>query len=193
MADFVQLDTAAALVGKSEVTLRRLVKAGKIPFSKEKTATGFIYRVDPEVVRAYYAAREAAVFDEAMIAEAPAPEGHVADPIPVQKPNSVVRVAIASETSTADDYWRVRAERYEERYNSEVQAHSHTREELGVWRGRAEQAQTMVMKYLPSGEEHERQAQKSGLPTVISVLLGIALLVIILGVFAWVTRTLMQG
>jgi hypothetical protein len=151
MADLMQLDKAAALVGKSEVTLRRLIKAGKIPFQKEKTLTGFIYRVDPENVRAYYHGRGGAADDGI-------PAGHAGDeperPTPSYMPKSAdpVRIAIEDEGGHAAEYWQKRSDLYEDRYHQELQKHAQTREELGMWRGRAEQAQSMIIKMLPPAE-----------------------------------------
>jgi len=61
---FVYLDQAAEQVGKSEITLRRLIRANKISFEKEKTPTGFVYKVDPKSVLDYYASREEVVSAE---------------------------------------------------------------------------------------------------------------------------------
>ena len=149
MADLMQLDKAAALVGKSEVTLRRLIKAGKIPFQKEKTLTGFIYRVDPDQVRAYYHLKGGGT--------APAPEETDEKPDRPSRsymPKSAdpVRIAIEDEGGHAAEYWQKRSDLYEDRYHQEVQKHAQTREELGMWRGRAEQAQAMVIKMLPPPE-----------------------------------------
>ena len=145
MAELIQLDAAATLVGKSEVTLRRLIKAGKIPFQKERTPTGFIYQVDPEVVRGYYQGREA-VFT---VPETSATHEVASSPR--------VRVAVASDSGTPTEYWQKKAEVYEERFNTEMKNHAQTREELGVWRGRAEQAQSMLVKLLPAPAEVQVQ------------------------------------
>lgn len=218
MAELVQLDKAAALVGRSEVTLRRLVKAGKIPFQKEKTLTGFIYLVDAEAVRAHYGLGaddgfaygkddEGAKPDqEASGQESPAEEIPVQKPekkesdgvaIPVAedvKPNGSVRVAVATDSSTVQDYWRKRSERYEDKYLQELSQHSQTREELGVWRGRAEQSQSMLLKMLPSPQDIEvkddvpatvqRPEPSSVLWTAAVAILGLVALVLAAGV-AW--------
>ena len=159
MAELLPLDKAAAQVGKSEVTLRRLIKAGRIPFQKEKTLTGFVYRVDPEQVRGYYKVREGALMAEDLPeieeekVEKPVAEEVLAQPKIESTPVAqTVRVAIAGESGDLYEYWQKKSDLYEERYNQEVSKHSQTREELGVWRGRAEQAQSMLMKMLPSGE-----------------------------------------
>jgi hypothetical protein len=154
MAELLQLDKAAAQVGKSEVTLRRLIKAGKIPYQKEKTLTGFIYLVDPEKVRSYYQIRGGGMFSDegnlesenvfaSMQADAPQPEymPNMGEPI---------RVAVANESGDQSSYWQKKADLYEDKYNTEVVRHSQTREELGVWRGRAEQSNSMLLKLLPS-------------------------------------------
>jgi hypothetical protein len=139
MADLVQLDVAAALVGKSEVTLRRLIKAGKVPVHKEKTLTGFIYLIDPAKLQAYYESRGEVVFES--MEEAPTE--------PVSKDSGARRLAVAGENGGEVTYWQKRAETYEERYHAELQKHASAREELGIWRGRAEHAQAMLMKLLP--------------------------------------------
>lgn len=143
MADLIQLDAAAALVGKSEVTLRRLIKAGKIPVHKEKTLTGFMYLVNPAQVKAYYQGKGADLPEET---DEPAEQ-------PAQSKVSGRRLAVAGESGNEMEYWQKRAETYEERYHGELQKHSQTREELGVWRGRAEHAQAMLMKMLPAPAE----------------------------------------
>lgn len=162
MAESLQLDKAAALVGKSEVTLRRLIKAGKIPFEKEKTLTGFIYRVKPADVRAYYKQKDGDSPVEEVEQEMEIPitrkgteESVEHDPADVHRvesrgSNPRVRVAIADETGNSYEYWQKKSEVYEEKYNQEVTRHAQTREELGVWRGRAEQAHSMLLKLLPA-------------------------------------------
>jgi len=171
MADPIQLDAAAALVGKSEVTLRRLIKAGKIAFHKEKTPTGFIYQVDPEVVLAYYNKRESDISAASQAVEdiESAPKG-----APVPMP---------AESAVSPAYWQKRAEIYEERFNHEVQNHSQTREELGVWRGRAAQAQDMIVKLLPApGEvqvQTEETAKKNDSPVLIAALTTVIILIIV--------------
>lgn len=194
MADHIQLDAAAALVGKSEVTLRRLIKAGKIPVKKEKTLTGFIYLVNPDDVAAYYQGKGAdtADFDDA--ADTPEP----AAPQPTASNTPMRRLAVAGESGGASEYWQKRAEIYEERYHGEMQKHSQTREELGVWRGRAEHAQAMLMKMLPSPAEvttseapkeqapAPTQSNGSWLITFLSIVVTISCLVLIGGVAYYV-------
>ncbi|MCC2631593.1 MAG: hypothetical protein K0S20_292 [Patescibacteria group bacterium] len=155
MAELVQLDRAAAMVGKSEVTLRRLIKAGKIPFQKEKTLTGFVYLVDPDKVKSFYKIREGVIVEEGAAMEGNASTTEPAgEPVPLRTP-SPVRVAVAGESGSPYEYWQKKSELYEERYNQEVVKHSQAREELGVWRGRAEQSQAMLLKLLPSPQEVE--------------------------------------
>jgi hypothetical protein len=99
-----------------------------------------------------------------------------------------VRVAVASESGTAIDYWQKKAENYEEKYYKELASHSQTREELGTWRGRAEQAQAMVLKLLPAPQEvsvenrqgQERQANTSN-GWVIGLVVGLILVFLIGG------------
>lgn len=193
MADMMQLDKASAAVGKSEVTLRRLIKAGKIPFQKEKTLTGFIYQVDPDQVKAYYQMREGGLFaedsqdlfvvDDGDEEIRPLPQSHQGQSVAVK------RVAIAGESGSASEYWQKKSESYEDKYNNEVVRHSQTREELGVWRGRAEQSQSMLMKLLPAPTEVEiRQTpQNSERPVVarkdelsISTVILITILIVLL-------------
>lgn len=50
----ITLKEAAGLVGKSELTIRRLVKSKKLTSQKEKTPTGFSYLVDEASLRSYY-------------------------------------------------------------------------------------------------------------------------------------------
>ena len=129
MPELLPLDTAAAAVGKSEVTLRRLVKAGKIPAEREQTITGFIYRVDPEVIKAYYAEREK--------------ELEVAPPTKFTEPN---RLAVSTSAQGNEEYWRKRAERYEQKYDESIKAHLQTKEALGLWKGKAEQLSSAVQQ-----------------------------------------------
>jgi hypothetical protein len=151
MADQVQLDVAAAAVGKSEITLRRLIKAEKIPYRKERTLTGFIYLVDPDAVSAYYASRDADI-DGELSDEAPTQE----TPIAIRRPGiPAAGLPQADPADTSAGYWQKKADLYEERYYTEAKEHSQTREELGVWRGRAEQTQSMLMKMLPANSDVE--------------------------------------
>lgn len=146
MAELIQLDQAASIVGKSEVTLRRLVKAGKIPFERQKTLTGFIYLVDPLEVKKYYKIRNGGAYT---------PEGDGADEITLNTPRSAnkVRLAVSDETGNQTEYWQKKAESYEDKYYTELNTHAQTREDLGVWRGRAEHAQAMLLKLLPAPSE----------------------------------------
>ena len=126
MPELLPLDAAAAVVGKSEITLRRLIKTGKVPAEREQTITGFIYRVDPELVKAYYSQREA--------------EMEAAAPVAVEAPGTTNRLAVSTQKQDNEDYWRKRAERYEQKYDESVKAHLHTKEEVGMWRAKAEHA-----------------------------------------------------
>jgi hypothetical protein len=159
MAEFIHLDAAAKLAGKSEVTVRRLVKAGKVTAKKEKTHTGFIYLVDPEEVKAYYGVR-----GSLKLGSDPEPRAEIEpDPEPAkseraeEEPPSKhavatqgrVRVAVSGIEGDPVEYWVKRAETYEDRYHREVQNTAHLREELGLWKGRAEHAQALLMKLLP--------------------------------------------
>jgi hypothetical protein len=183
MAEQMQLDKAADLIGKSEVTLRRLVKAGRIPYVRQKTLTGFIYLVNPDDIRNYYQQRGVIVGQTAE-GEAEGSE----EELPRPAPSGPVRVAVASESGNAIDYWQKKAENYEEKYYKELASHSQTREELGTWRGRAEQAQAMVLKLLPAPQEvsvenrqgQERQANTSN-GWVIGLVVGLILVFLIGG------------
>jgi hypothetical protein len=198
MAEPIQLDAAAALVGKSEVTLRRLIKAGKIPVQKEKTLTGFMYLVNPDDVTAYYAGKGGdASFDDMM--DMPEPiTPRQSQSVPLNTPAR--RLAVAGESGNPTEYWQKRAESYEDRYHGEMQKHSQTREELGVWRGRAEHAQAMLMKMLPSPTEVTTsdsrkeeapivvQSETSWLITFLSIIVTVACIVLIAGVSYYVYR-----
>lgn len=162
---FVHLDQAARQVGKSEVTVRRLVKAGKISHRKEKTLTGFIYLVDPTEISHYYGDRGsssedfaqqlreagAEVVEEVRIHHAKPLEGNSEDQAQGESgPTRQIRVAVAGESGNLSEYWQKRAETYENRYHQTLETQAKLREELGVWRGRAEQAQNMLVKLLPA-------------------------------------------
>jgi len=191
MAELLQLDAAAAQIGKSEVTLRRLIKAGKIPFQKEKTLTGFIYLVDPEAVQNYYQGRDAEILNSEEFQAAETGDQEVsnkeAKTVHATPYKSAVRVAVASETGSAVEYWQKRAEIYEDRYTQEMQKHSQAREELGMWRGRAEQAQTMLTKLLPASSEEVPKpvevvpVNKEASPWLVSILVTLVFLIIIAG------------
>jgi len=148
MAELMQLDAAAALVGKSEVTIRRLIKAGKVPFQREKTLTGFIYMVYPDHLRAYYGSG----LSEEETAKAEAAAAEVRAEGATTQTATAVRVAVAGETGNFAEYWQKRADLYEEKFQQEAARHARTREELGLWRGRAEHAQGMLMQLLPAGD-----------------------------------------
>lgn len=191
MAEPMQLDQAARLVGKSEVTLRRLIKAGKIPFEKEKTLTGFIYKIDPEKVRAYYHIRVGGVFGtngKASDDDNPfesLDEKERSGPAYMPKSAEPLRIAVEDAGGHASEYWQKRSDLYEDKYHQEVQKHATLREELGVWRGRAEQAQAMIIKMLPPAETPAIQAgepvKEEKTLSWVAVLLGTLTVVIIVG------------
>jgi len=184
MATYIQLDEAAKEVGKSEITVRRLIKGAKISHRKEKTLTGFIYLVDPEEIARYY---------HASPAEKPLPvEQH--EPEETQNSDTEVtarqiRVAVTGESGNLSEYWQKRAETYEERYYQELEHQGKLREELGAWRGRAEQAQNMLVKLLPAPENKIQETQKNpqkeegNMPTwVLFIILGVGAIVLVFGV-----------
>lgn len=190
MPELLPLDQAAVRIGKSEVTLRRLIRAGRVPFQKEKTHTGFIYLVDPEKVQAYYQMREGGVFSESSTtAEDPYKE-YVEGDAGTPTNSGVRRVAVAGENQHLYEYWLKKSELYEDKFNAEVLNHAQTREQLGMWRGRAEQAQAMLMKFLPSPEETKGLESKNKVKsakseevswTVVSVIVGLVVLVVVAG------------
>lgn len=182
---FVQLDQAARQVGKSEVTVRRLIKAGKISHRKEKTLTGFIYLVDPSEISRYYGDRGSSAEDFAQqMRESGAEvveevrinrgESRAESQESEQGPGSTrqIRVAVAGESGNLSEYWQKRAETYESRYHQALESQSKLREELGAWRGRAEQAQNMLIKLLPaptppsSQEPKPTQVEKPQMPEI---------------------------
>ncbi len=211
---FVHLDQAARQVGKSEVTVRRLVKAGKISHRKEKTLTGFIYLVDPTEISHYYGDRGsssedfaqqlreagAEVVEEVRVHHAKPLESSTEDHGEQAQAESgstrQIRVAVASESGNLSEYWQKRAETYENRYHQTLETQSKLREELGVWRGRAEQAQNMLVKLLPapaaptSTPEPEKEPEKpvepkkAEKPENSSGTWVVALLAVIAGLFA---------
>lgn len=194
MAEAIQLDKAAALVGKSEVTLRRLIKAGKIPFEKQKTLTGFVYLVNPDHVKTFYKVREGSIFDRDVketIQEKKADSGES------QSATGSVRVAVAGDEGGAPAYWQKRSELYEDRYTNEVVKHAQTREELGAWRGRAEQAQSMLMKLLPApssevevqtesaNDSYSHNQQSSSVMAVVTIILLTLTIALIAGAIVY--------
>lgn len=168
MAEFIHLDAAAKLAGKSEVTIRRLVKAGKVNFEKQKTHTGFIYLVDPEEIKAYYGVRGSLKLGSdpeprAEIEPDPEPEEFETPSKHAVATQGRVRVAVSGVEGDPVAYWVKRAETYEDRYHNEVQRTAHLREELGLWKGRAEHAQGLLMKLLP-GPETALISEKRNVP-----------------------------
>lgn len=189
---YIPLDQAAREVKKSEVTVRRLLKSAKISHQKEKTLTGFIYLVDPAEIKHYYGMEdeqapleerppvviEAADTDDGDGADATQPAGDGGQEMLSRQ----IRVAVAGETGNLSEYWQKRAETYEERYNQEMQRESVLREELGLWRGRAEQAQNLVLKLLPASQPVPVEPAKPSLSNQIAywLLVGLAVVIAIL-------------
>lgn len=174
MGQQVSLEDAAREVGKSLITIRRAVKSGKLHHQKIKTLTGFVYTVDVAEAKAFFNGRSSvpyhAVTEElkqikqelrADHQENPNPTGY-SDPTrpqpvpPVQNTQSKYRIAVAGESGSLTEYWQKRAEAYEERYYRELTKHSETREELGVWKGKSENAETMFQKLLNNGSVNLR-------------------------------------
>jgi|GEM_PF-5236755 len=186
MATYIQLDQAAKEVGKSEITVRRLIKGAKISHRKEKTLTGFIYLVDPEEIQRYYSTGQpehAIPLEEKELEEAP--HSHDAEVTARQ-----IRVAVTGESGNLSEYWQKRAETYEDRYYQELESQAKLREELGAWRGRAEQAQNMLVKLLPAPEQKAEvvpqapQKEESSLPTwVLLLILGIGAVILVFAVY----------
>lgn len=167
MAALVHLSEAARLAGKSEITLRRLIKAGKLEAHREQTHSGFLYMVDADAVKAHYAgtperARRAPVSrPKPARPAAPAQQPQASDEPSTVTSGGKVRVAVAGAHGTSADYWAKRAEAYEERYHKELERSSDLREELGLWRGRAEHAQALLLKLLPPPGTVEISAPRS--------------------------------
>lgn len=156
MATYIQLDQAARQVGKSEITVRRLIKSGKISHKKEKTLTGFIYLVDPEEIGAFYDGSKPPVAAKKSEVPPTTPEPESSEE---EIPSRQVRVAVTGASGDLGEYWRKRAEAFEDRYQHAVEKQAHLREELGIWRGRAEQAQTMLATLLPAQTEQAPTSQ----------------------------------
>ncbi len=168
MAQFVQLDVAAKEVGKSEVTLRRLIKSGKVGHRKEKTLTGFIYLVDVDQVRAYYELNQGTPIEvEAVSSEETAekPEVELNEEERERRAEAreakAIRLAVTGESGSMTEYWQKRAQAFEERYHRELARHAEAREEMGVWRGKAEQAQEMISKLLPARTPREEDVKQA--------------------------------
>jgi hypothetical protein len=182
MATYTQLDQAAKEVGKSEVTLRRLVKAGKISHRKEKTLTGFIYLVDPKEVLRHYHAEGGETEAGETDAEPQTNTSHDAQPA------RQIRLAVTGESGNLSEYWQKRAETYEERYYQELENEGKLREELGVWRGRAEQAQNMLVKLLPAPESQTPAApvkEEATMPFwMVAAVMGVSVVVVGAGILA---------
>ena len=85
MADLIPLTAAAALVGKSEISIRRLITAGKVPVHKEQSADGVVYMLDPKKLRAFYVERDAAVEVETRQTERTPLKASVERTIPIKK------------------------------------------------------------------------------------------------------------
>lgn len=156
MSQFVQLEAAAKEVGKSEVTLRRLIKSGKVGHRKEKTLTGFIYLVDVEQVKSYYEKNQGTPIEVEKVSpeEAEPKEETLSSEEKERRAEArearAIRLAVTDESGSMTEYWQKRAQAFEERYHRELVRHAEAREELGVWRGKAEQSQEMLAKLLPA-------------------------------------------
>lgn len=156
MANLIQLDAAAKLAGKSEVTIRRLIKSGRLPAEKQKTLTGFIYLVDADKVQAYYKTKPAE--------SSPAHSEQEEEAVHAVTSHGRTRVAVSDTHGNTSGYWAARAEAYEERYHKEVEKNGELREELGLWRGRAEHAQGLLVKLLPAPNTVEVKEEKVSEP-----------------------------
>lgn len=165
MATYIQIDQAAREAGKSEITVRRLIKANKISHKKEKTLTGFIYLVDPEEIRRYYGGTPIA--PKPPVADEPETEAISAEE--EQIPSRQIRVAVTGETGSLTEYWQKRAEAFEDRYNHSLEKQGQLREEIGLWRGRAEQAQDMLAKLLPASTESSMPAASAKKPATVTL------------------------
>lgn len=120
MIELISLHAAAALVGKSEVTIRRLITAGILPVHKIKAVTGLVNKIDPNQLRAYYAERDAVVEAETIKLEPSLPLKKATDriiPIKMKAPIVPVAAVLVDENLT-------------QKYDTEVLAHTRTRKEL---------------------------------------------------------------
>lgn len=199
MASFLHLDQAAKLVGKSEITLRRLLKTGKVTHRKEKTLTGFIYLLDPEELKRYYRIQteplplgssfaQPNLVDDVPVESAPTPALAKSVQVEVTKPAQ-------SDQPPESAYWHQRAESLEDKYLQVLGEQAKIREELGLWRGRAEQAQQMVSALLPAStivstaNQNTENKESISLSTwLVTILAIVAVLAVIgLGVAAYLT------
>lgn len=165
MADLIPISTAATLVNKSEVTLRRLITAGKIPVHTEKTSSGLLYKVNPDDLYAYYVDRDATI-DAANIEAVPIKTKEQTIPIKTQAatlpppPPTPVPKAMATEDILS-------------KYQAEVAAHAQTKAELEKLR---KQKVSQIVK-----KEATQESDNTAL------LIGMCVLgVILLGVVAYI-------
>ena len=137
MEDLITLQEAATLIGKNLRTIQRHIKNGKLT-RHEKDGKNFINRTELEQK---LSARGGSAFGGGKISKKSE-----------EKPSSETE---ASKPQTAADAHESKSppERlnYEEKWIDEIQKHAQTREELGIWKGRAEAYQAFASRLLGTG------------------------------------------
>ncbi len=127
-SDLITLNEAAELIGKNLRTIQRHVKSGKL---KKHDVAGKSFISRAELVKKIGVSINTVAEKEAKPAKKP------------QKGSQEFR-----QEETAD---------YQKKWAEELQKHAQTREELGVWKGRAEAYQAFSARLLGNGQVPDAQ------------------------------------
>jgi len=125
--DLISLTEAAELIGKNLRTIQRYIKTGVLT-RQHRDGKNFISRSELEQKFGKVTKKP----EEKPSGEAEASKPQAAAEVPKSPPER---------------------RNYEEKWTEEVQKHAQTREELGVWKGRAEAYQAFASRLLGSGEK----------------------------------------
>ena len=130
--DDLTFQEAATLIGKNLRTIQRHIKNGKLSRhpSHAKDGKNFISR--SELEQKFGKVSKKPEEKPSGEAEASKPQAAAEDQVPKSPPER---------------------QNYEEKWINEIQKHAQTREELGVWKGRAEAYQAFASRLLGSGEK----------------------------------------
>jgi len=133
--ELITLQEAADLIGKNLRTIQRYIKTGKLT-RQIKDGHNFI---DVNELKSKF------------------------ETIETQTPRPPEKESSSSDTKGVMD-WVQRADTYRDKWENEVQAHAKTREELGVWRGRAESYQNFASRLLNSGAAEQTRSEETTAP-----------------------------
>lgn len=122
--DLILLNDAATLVGKNLRTIQRYIKNGQLS-RHQKDGTSFVSRQELE--------------NKFSIKDTPVPPPM--PPIPIRK--KTTETVLPAKTKVLD---------FQVKWVEEIEKHAQTREELGVWKGRAEAYQQFASRLLGNGK-----------------------------------------